>query len=427
MEKNKLSVKWMGIIAAVVVVLASVTIFAVVHFTKSDDTYRTIQIYELKGSAVIEREDIGSMAAVENLYLISGDRIIVDTGSYMRLKIDDDKYIMVEEDTILYIVAEGTKDKSRTSIKLEQGAITNEIQNKLNDDSSYEVTTPNSVMAVRGTVFRVALNYDEKSEVYTKVATFEGKVTSRLILPDGTQQDVTVFVEDGKEVIIHMDTVSTEYLTEPQDIEYNELPTDTLEFLQNIAESGTELTGITLEKIEELIEVLSDRNEENTVDETTTQQSEPVSETVIESEAEPESKTESESEAEPESKTEPESEAEPESKSEAESESEAESKSEAESESESESETETESQPETESESESESVSETESESQTEETKKCTVTFTYNGAVFGTQTVEAGKTISAPRLSPSTSGEWDYDFSKPVTEDIVINWKYDYI
>ena len=375
MEKNKLSLKWIGIIAAAVVALAAVTIFVVVHFTKSDDTYRTIQIYELKGSAVIEREDIGSMAAVENLYLESGDRIIVDNGSYMRLKLDDDKYIMVEENTIISIVAEGTKEKSRTSIKLEQGAITNEIQNKLSEDSSYDVTTPNSVMAVRGTVFRVALNYDENNEVYTKVATFEGKVTSRLILPDGTKQDVTVFVEDGKEVIIHMDTVSTEYLTEPQDIEYNELPTDTLEFLQNIAESGTVLTGITLEKIEELIEVLSDRNEENTVDETTTQQSEPESETVTASETEPESRIEPESETE------------------------------------------------LESESETESVSETESESRAEEPNKCTVTFIYNGAVFGTQTVEAGKTISAPRLSPSASGEWDYDFSKPVTEDIVINWK----
>ena len=375
MGKNKLSVKWMGIIAAVVVVLASVTIFAVVHFTKSDDTYRTIQIYELKGSAVIEREDIGSMAAVENLYLESGDRIIVDNGSYMRLKLDDDKYIMVEENTIISIVAEGTKEKSRTSIKLEQGAITNEIQNKLSEDSSYDVTTPNSVMAVRGTVFRVALNYDENNEVYTKVATFEGKVTSRLILPDGTKQDVTVFVEDGKEVIIHMDTVSTEYLTEPQDIEYNELPADTLEFLQNIAESGTVLTGITLEKIEELIEVLSDRNEENTVDETTIQQSE------SESETESESKTEAESESG------------------------------------------TKSQPETESEPESESTSETESESRTEGIKKCTVTFIYNGAVFGTQTVEAGQTISAPRLSPSASGAWDYDFSIPVSDDIIISWQ----
>ena len=71
----------------------------------------------------------------------------------MRLKLDDDKYILVEENSILTIVAEGTKEDSKTAIHLEQGAITNEIQNKLNPNSSYEVTTPNSVMAVREPYF----------------------------------------------------------------------------------------------------------------------------------------------------------------------------------------------------------------------------------------------------------------------------------
>ena len=95
----------------------------------------------------------------------------------------------------------------------------------------------------------------------------------------------------------------------------------------------------------------------------------------------------------------------------------------AESESKTEPESETETESETEPESETESESEIESESQTEETKACIVTFTYMGAVFGTKTVKAGQTISVPRLSPSASGEWDYDFSEPVTDDITINWK----
>lgn len=115
MEKKSVSVKWIGMIAAALAVVAAVVLL-VLHFTKKEDSYRSIQIYELDGAATIEREGIGTIDAVENLYLESGDRITVPAGSFMRLKLDDDKYIMVEEDTILSIVAEGNEKDSRTSI-----------------------------------------------------------------------------------------------------------------------------------------------------------------------------------------------------------------------------------------------------------------------------------------------------------------------
>ena len=51
------------------------------------------------------------------------------------------------------------------------------------------------------------------------------------------------------------------------------------------------------------------------------------------------------------------------------------------------------------------------------------VTFLYNGAVFGTQTVKAGACAQEPSLMPEAGGSWDYDFSKPVMEDITIEWK----
>ena len=58
-----------------------------------------------------------------------------------------------------------------------------------------------------------------------------------------------------------------------------------------------------------------------------------------------------------------------------------------------------------------------------EETKTYTVTFqTASGDVFCTQTVEDGKTASKPKLQPSSSGSWNYDFTKAVTENIIIKW-----
>ena len=57
------------------------------------------------------------------------------------------------------------------------------------------------------------------------------------------------------------------------------------------------------------------------------------------------------------------------------------------------------------------------------ETKTYTVTFkTPSGDVFCTQSVKEGKTASKPTLQPSASGSWNYDFTKAVTENIIIKW-----
>lgn len=52
-----------------------------------------------------------------------------------------------------------------------------------------------------------------------------------------------------------------------------------------------------------------------------------------------------------------------------------------------------------------------------------TVTFTYNGKVFGTQTISRGSKATEPTLAPAASGSWDWDFSKPVNSDTTIEWK----
>ncbi len=52
-----------------------------------------------------------------------------------------------------------------------------------------------------------------------------------------------------------------------------------------------------------------------------------------------------------------------------------------------------------------------------------TVTFTYEGEVFGTQTVKKGEKVIRPTLQPAESGDWDYDFDEPVERNIEIKWK----
>ena len=54
--------------------------------------------------------------------------------------------------------------------------------------------------------------------------------------------------------------------------------------------------------------------------------------------------------------------------------------------------------------------------------KTFTVTFTFEGKVFATERVAYGQTAKRPTLMPSPKGDWDFDFSTEITEDITICW-----
>ncbi len=51
-----------------------------------------------------------------------------------------------------------------------------------------------------------------------------------------------------------------------------------------------------------------------------------------------------------------------------------------------------------------------------------TVTFTYQGKVFATQTVEEGGKVSKPVLMPASGGTWNVDFDAQIYEDMQIEF-----
>ncbi|MDE6386838.1 MAG: FecR domain-containing protein [Lachnospiraceae bacterium] len=254
MQKQMLNKKIIICICAVAIVAAAAVLMFL--FNK-EETFRSILVYEVEGTAVIEREDVGDMDAVENLYLESGDRVSVAHDSGMRMKLDDDKYVMAEADTIFSVEAEGTDADSKTRICLEQGAITNEIQHPLSEGSQYETSTPNSVMAVRGTIYRAEIYIDENGDKNTKLCCFQGKVGTTPILPDGTYGE-EILVPAGSELIIYSDGS----VDGPRDITYEELPVQALQNLRSMSESGQSMTGITLEDLTALTDQMEDSSEE---------------------------------------------------------------------------------------------------------------------------------------------------------------------
>lgn len=418
--------------AAVVIIVAAVALLS-----NKEETFRSILVYDVEGNAVIERETVGSMDAAENLYLESGDRVSVAADSSMRMKLDDDKYVMAEADTVFSVEAEGTEADSRTKICLEQGAITNEIQHPLSEGSQYETSTPNSVMAVRGTIYRVELYADENGGQNTKLCCFQGKVGAKPILPDGTYGE-EILVPAGSELTVFEDGTAGDV----RDIAYDELPAQAIRNLTEMLESGQSMTGISLESLAELAASTegggdSPESENEQADQPETVQDEP-SETA---ETDAESDAGKEADAQRHTKTETAKNAPakpsggkpqapamqpsvgqptpwPQAPAIAPSNGGSVNNGSTEDEG-----------------SQGENAGNDADDGEPDKDKKdkdkpkpakpktYTVTFMYQGRVFATQTVKSGETATAPVLAPALSGAWDFDFGTKIKANTTISWK----
>lgn len=378
---------------------------------KKEEAYRTIKVMSINGSATVERESVGTLDAYEDMKLENGDRLSVDSSSSITLSMDDDKYAMLEPGSSMTLEADGTKENSRTVIHLEAGAVMNYLSQKLNDGSSYEVTVPNSTMAVRGTVFRVAIVYDENGDSYTTVQVFDGIVGCHLIFPDGSVDEEEVQLTPGREVLIHGDTSISEYVGDKgHDIDYTTLNREALEFLLFCMDDGADLC-ISREEVEELLRQLDQPEEETEEQEEAEEPQEEVKKPVVVELPEPVIPV-------PEEELAPSggsSNTDDDQKSHHHSGKKNTSSSD---DSNTNDNTDNSTNDSTDNNTDNSTDDTTE-----EETKTYTVTFkTASGDVFCTQTVEDGKPASKPALQPTASGSWNYDFTKAVTENIIITW-----
>lgn len=346
---------WIGIGGGLLVVIA--TIITILIVTNRDNSYRVIKVYDLIGQATVERGMDNVIEAYIDMRLQSQDIVNTSKDSYLQLKLDDDKYILLEPLTEIYLEATGTERDSKTKIILKNGAIVKCIEDKLSDSSEYKIETPNSTIAVRGTTFRVELTFDEKGESHTNLSVFEGKVGCNLIYPDGTVDEETVFATDEQEVEVLGTDVTSMYVVKDRAVEYEEFEDEVLEFLKVTIDRGKELP-VTKEELDEIINSRGGMQNEPATEAPT---EEPTTEEPTTEEAPTEEPT---------------------------------------------------------------TEAPTTEESTTAATVKgpFTVTFTYDGAVFATQEVENGSTATRPTFKPALAGDWDYDFTTPVTADVTVEW-----
>ena len=193
-----------GVIGATAAVVAGV--IALVMWPKKEAGYRTIQIYQLDGKAEVTRKNQGTIEPYVNMMLQSGDEGKTYEESYLYLKMDEDKYLLAEPLTQFRLEAAGTAKNSKTKIEIDEGAVVSHITEPLSAESSYEVKSPNSTMAVRGTSFRVYVWYDENGVSHTALEVFEGTVSVKLIYPDGSESEDAKQFTEGQTVFIWGDS-----------------------------------------------------------------------------------------------------------------------------------------------------------------------------------------------------------------------------
>lgn len=197
-----MSIKIKVLIACAAVVVIGGTAAAVGISMNKEDSYRVLKVFEMSGETTVTREGSGELAAYVGMNLESGDLISVGEGSTIRLSLDGDKYIQLDELTVLELEATGTKTDSRTLIKLKEGTILNEITNPLSENSVYEVATPKATMAVRGTSFSVTVTKDTEGRYIITENTFHGKVEAILLDESGAKTSKTAIVNPDRSITI---------------------------------------------------------------------------------------------------------------------------------------------------------------------------------------------------------------------------------
>lgn len=249
--KDTKNIKIIGGAAAVlaVLVIALVVIFG---RNSGSEAYRNISIFELNASATVGRDGT-TLDAYEGMRLENGDTIRVADNGYLRLVLDGDKYATLEAGTEIRLNATGDDRNSKTEIVLINGAVLNEIDNKLNADSSYELSTPTSVMAVRGTVFRVAMT-TEGEVGHTELIVLDGQVAAAPVLADGTIGE-EIRVNAGESLVFdRLDDQSDPVCTQSE-ISYENLPAETLERIMELRRNGRlDEISITAEELEQFYE-----------------------------------------------------------------------------------------------------------------------------------------------------------------------------
>ncbi len=247
------------IISGAVLVIAAVIL--IILLSNSETTYRSISISEVYGKVVTQNNG-KSYEAYKNMVISGGYSLSTEKESYTRMVLDGDKYMKLEEESSASFVSLGSPQSKKTAIRLNYGVLSTEITQPLTEDEDFIVNTPNAVLAVRGTFFRVEVSFDTNGDAYTDVYTYAGSIDCHRIMPDGTEVDEHVMINKGYKARIKMDEIITiyveEFVEEEKDdvdpLEIREVQNGQLVDVYNASAHGHEMFRTTKELWLEILE-----------------------------------------------------------------------------------------------------------------------------------------------------------------------------
>ncbi|MBQ9122506.1 MAG: FecR domain-containing protein [Lachnospiraceae bacterium] len=224
-------------------------------FLAREESFRTIAVEETSGTTLVVREKEEPVNAYEGMHLYSGDDVSVQKESDMTMVLDMDKYVYAQPETHFWLECAGTAEESNTVIRVSEGSVLSRITDNLNEGEVYKVDTPNSTMAVRGTVFRVTVYRGEDGLVYTLLEVFEGVVEASPKTEEGEYTGVSESFGPGEAALIRGNVDFSEFVRDGEvdwvedksgtiklPIAYKNLPQDTARVLVRFMDDGDVLS-----------------------------------------------------------------------------------------------------------------------------------------------------------------------------------------
>ena len=234
--KGKLILAGLGVLVVTGGIVAAVAL-------SGPEVYRSIKVDGINGQAVITDDKNNEQDAYKGMNLRAGSSVEVKDSANMTLLMDADKYMFADAGTKFKVEAGGDSNKASTKTKiiLEEGSVLCRLDSKLGNDEVFEVETPNSVMSVRGTIFKLTIYKDENGENYAKVDVLEGAVKVDLYKENGEKVGEEGLVEAGQAALVHSNTDISEFVIGESDISYDDFSGPMAEFVVNTVDDGREI------------------------------------------------------------------------------------------------------------------------------------------------------------------------------------------
>lgn len=250
---RKTKIAWC-VFTAVAVIMAAA---AIILFGAGE---RIVSVLEHEGETSLSRQN-KRFDIFDGLRIENGDTVYTGERGSVTMSVDENKFVRLGESsqaTFEEIV--GGKSEQITVIHLETGTLVNDIREKLTNNSSYEISTPNATVSVRGTYFVVYVGEEDGYEgIITRVNVYDGVVEVvnqngevAILYADKSSEDRS----DSSATILQGNraVVGKEKIVINKGVDFTGLNRKDLERLKEIA--GAEGAVFTIEELDKIIQEL---------------------------------------------------------------------------------------------------------------------------------------------------------------------------